>query len=300
MSNAMTTLTAPLAMVSAAATTSIADWKSVVAQVKAVQEVMKAVMKAGVHYGIIPGTGDKPSLYKPGSEVLLSAFKIAVKPKVREIRDGNHITYQIDCVGEHITSGLVIGIGLGEASTAEDKYAWRASVCDEEYDATPEDRRRVKWNKGKRGYNGKPDEPAWSVKQVRTNPADIANTVLKMAKKRAQIDLCLTGLAASDCFTQDIEDLPDELREHGEDRPPPKTKNNLYQEKSKTGQPKGDAPAGAVTEGQVKLLKAKLSAAGKTEADLLKHYSVDTIESFPKAKVNEALEWIAGKGATGG
>ena len=295
----MTTHAAPLAMVNTAATTSIADWKSVVAQVKAVQEVMKAVMKEGVHYGIIPGT-DKPSLYKPGSEVLLSAFKIAVKPQVREIRDGNHITYQIDCVGEHITSGLVIGIGLGEASTAEEKYAWRSTVCDEEYDATPEDRRRVKWNKGKRGYNGKPDEPAWSVKQVRTNPADIANTVLKMAKKRAQIDLCLTGLAASDCFTQDIEDLPDELREEGGERPPARTPNNRYQEKPKAGQPRSDTPAGAVTEAQVKLLKARLSSAGKTESELLAHYKVETIEDIPKAKVNDALEWIAGKGATGG
>ena len=51
------------------------------------------------------------------------------------------------------------------------------------------------------------------MQQVRTNPADIANTVLKMAKKRAQIDLTLTATAASDCFTQDVEDLPEELRD---------------------------------------------------------------------------------------
>jgi hypothetical protein len=49
--------------------------------------------------------------------------------------------------------------------------------------------------------------------QIRTEPADVANTVLKMAKKRAQIDLTLTATAASDIFTQDVEDIPDELRE---------------------------------------------------------------------------------------
>jgi hypothetical protein len=48
-------------------------------------------------------------------------------------------------------------------------------------------------------------------KQVRTNPADVANTILKMAKKRAQVDAVITATAASDIFTQDIEDLPPEV-----------------------------------------------------------------------------------------
>lgn len=42
----------------------------------------------------------------------------------------------------------------------------------------------------------------------RGNPADMYNTVLKMAKKRAFVDAILTCTAASDCFTQDIEDDP--------------------------------------------------------------------------------------------
>ena len=43
-------------------------------------------------------------------------------------------------------------------------------------------------------------------KWTRPNPADIDNTVLKMAKKRALVDAVLTVLGASDIFTQDIED----------------------------------------------------------------------------------------------
>lgn len=43
----------------------------------------------------------------------------------------------------------------------------------------------------------------------RGNPADVYNTVLKMAKKRAFVDAILTCTAASDCFTQDIEDDPE-------------------------------------------------------------------------------------------
>ncbi len=293
--------TAPLAAVTPQGT-GIADPNAVVAQVKAVQKIMAAVMKEGTHYGRIPGTpaDAPPSLFKPGSEVLLSAFKIAVEPQVTVTRDGNHITYEVHCIGRHIATGLVIGIGVGEASTAEDKYAWRAAVCQEEFDETPDDRRRVKWNKGKRGYGGAPDKPAWSVQQVRTNPADLANTVLKMAKKRAQIDLCLTGLAVSDIFTQDLEDLPAEYIDDatGEvHRQEPKVKaNNRYQERQKTGAPsENSTAAGSISDGQVRLLKARAGGDAKL-AELLQKFGVDAVENFPKAKVNEALDWLAGKG----
>ena len=54
------------------------------AQVQRIQEVMAAVMQKDVHYGIIPGT-QKPTFYKPGSEKILSTFRIAAHPK--EIED---------------------------------------------------------------------------------------------------------------------------------------------------------------------------------------------------------------------
>jgi hypothetical protein len=54
-------------------------------------------------------------------------------------------------------------------------------------------------------------------KWTRPNPADVANTVLKMAKKRALVDAVLTVLGASDIFTQDIEDTaPDKAVEKPE------------------------------------------------------------------------------------
>lgn len=43
----------------------------------------------------------------------------------------------------------------------------------------------------------------------RQNATDIANTVLKMAKKRALIDATLSATRASGLFTQDLEDLED-------------------------------------------------------------------------------------------
>lgn len=174
-----------------------------------IQRVMAAVMKKDVHYGVIPGT-KKPSLYKPGSEAILSTFRIAVIPEIQDISTPDEIRYRVLARGV-LPDGTVVGCGIGECSSGEEKYKWRSAVCDEEFNDTPEDRRRVKymlkWNDRTR------KKEMSKVQQVRTEPADLANTVLKMAKKRAQIDLTLTATGASDVFDQDIEDLPPEYVE---------------------------------------------------------------------------------------
>lgn len=172
-------------------------------QVNLVQQVMKAVMQKDTHYGVIPGT-KKPSLYKPGAEVLAATFRIAVSYRVEDLSSDGEIRYRVTAVGTHQTSGIVMGEGVGECSSGEEKFKWRSAICDEEFDETPENRKRVKFSK----YNNRVEKK----KQVRTEPADQANTILKMAAKRAQVAMTLNVTAASDIFTQDIEDLPEELR----------------------------------------------------------------------------------------
>jgi hypothetical protein len=174
------------------------------AQVNLIQEVMRAVMKDGMHYGTIPGT-TKPTLYKAGAEKILSTFRIAIQPDVLDLSTSDEAHFRVTTNALSQATGAYLGGGVGECSSHEEKYMWREAVCEQEWDSTPEDRRRLKWK-------GRGDK-AYSVKQVRTNAADVANTVLKMAKKRAQIDACLTVTAASDVFAQDIEDLPEEIRE---------------------------------------------------------------------------------------
>lgn len=183
------------------------------ARVNLVQQVMRGVMKEGTHYGRIPGAGDKPSLLKPGAETLAVTFRIAIDPLVDDLSTADEARYRVLCRGVHQDTGMLLGTGVGEASSNEEKYRWRRAVCDEEYDETPDDRRRIKWSKGKGGS-------AYKTRQVRTNPADVANTILKMAKKRAQIDMTLSVTGASDLFTQDIEDLP---REYWTETPRPHT-----------------------------------------------------------------------------
>ena len=167
-------------------------------QVQVIQSIMKDVMKRDEHYGVIPGCGDKPTLLKAGAEKLMFTFRLAPDFTVLQLFPGNEekkVGYRVEC---RLTSptGQFLGSGVGECSTEEDKYKWRGSVCEDEYEnAEPEDR-RLKYKK-----SGPP------LKQVKTNAQDLANTVLKMAKKRASVDAILTVCAASDIFAQDLEEL---------------------------------------------------------------------------------------------
>lgn len=190
----------------------------VLRHVTAVQEVMKAVMKPEVHYGKIPGT-PKPTLFKQGAEVLCLAFKIADEYRTEDLSSDDVARYRVTCIGVHQPTGMVLGQGMGECSSAEEKYKWRKAVCDQEFDATPANLRRLKWVKP---YG----KDAFSIKQVRTESADAANTALKMANKRAKIAMVLNVLAVSDMFAQDLEDLDAALREQmvdagGSSEPPP-------------------------------------------------------------------------------
>ena len=173
------------------------------AQVNLIQEVMRSVMKENTHFGIIPGC-QKPSLWKPGAEVLFSTFRISVDPLVEDFSTEDEARFRVTARATS-NHGTPLGSAVGEASSSEEKYNWREVVCREEWEATAEDHRRTKWKRGKSG--------AYSVQQVLTNIPDVRNTILKMASKRASVALALQVTAASDIFTQDIEDVPEESRE---------------------------------------------------------------------------------------
>lgn len=163
-------------------------------QVNLIQKVMAEVMREGEHYGRVPGCGDKNVLLKAGAEKLASTFRLAPSYEIeRDAGPDGHISYRIKCSITSSGSGNFLGSGVGCGSTAEDKYAWRQDNPGE-WDATDEKNRRIKYTR------------KGQFTQVRTNPRDVENTVLKMSKKRAFVDAVLTVTAASDIFTQDIEE----------------------------------------------------------------------------------------------
>ncbi len=194
------------------------------AQVQLIQEVMKAVMQKDQHYGVIPGAGNKPTLLKPGAEKLMATFRLAADPHVEDLSAADVFRYRVTCRLIAQSTGIFVGAGVGECSSDEEKYKWRFSVSDDEWNATPEDRKRIKYKRD------------GQIKQVRTNPSDVANTILKMAKKRALVDAVLTVTGASDIFTQDIEDMPAEIFDKGQGAKPPIQQPQARQEAAVVGE----------------------------------------------------------------
>lgn len=253
-----------------------------VAQIKAnrqlMREVMKELMEEGVHYGVIPGT-DKPTLLKPGAELLLLVFRVNAEPIVEDLSTSDCIRYRVKVKGVHAPTDIVVGWGGGECSTDEEKYRFKATYNQREWESTPVDRRRVKY-----GYN-KFERREFEVNQIRTNPADAANTVLKMALKRAKSDLALAVTGASDVFLQDAEEMAEWLQSSNEDAPPPNRKANVQPPRSKPN----TQQTGNINSDQLRVVKGAIDDAGVAENVFLEKFGIAKLEELPFAKLNDAL-----------
>lgn|SRR5437667_5425392 len=196
-------------------------------------EYMKRVLKENVHYGVIPGTGSKPTLLKPGAEALcadmgLRPDPIDDAPAVIDMDGRDHngepfIYYQrkVNLYAIHKVTGekMWVGAGSGACTSWEDKYRWRTQVrtCPNCKQAAII-KGREEWGGGwvcfkkKGGCGAKfPDGAEVIEKQplgrvANDRVADLANTILKMADKRALIAAVLNTTGVSDLFTQDVDD----------------------------------------------------------------------------------------------
>ena len=191
-------------------------------QIQVIQEVMRDAMVKNTHYGVVPGCGDKPTLLKAGAEKLSLTFRLSPTYVVIKTDLGNgHREYEVRCTLTHIPSGSVFGEGVGTCSSMESKFRYRKAerVCPA-CGSTAIIKGKAEYGGGwlcfaKKGGCGAKfqddDETITSQQTGRVenqDPADIYNTILKMAKKRAHVDAVLTATAASDIFAQDLEDLP--------------------------------------------------------------------------------------------
>lgn len=191
-----------------------------VAQRDKIELAMRAVMKEGIHYGVIPGV-DKPTLLKPGAEVLNVLFRIAPSYQSEKVfHPDGHLTVISRCRLTHIPTGLLLAEAEGLCTTRESKYAWRNGKrrcpdCGAE--AIVRSSKKSAYfcisNEGGCGHRfpfGSDKAGQLDQQEVGKVPnpdlPDSFNTVLKMGNKRALIGACLNATAASDIFTQDMED----------------------------------------------------------------------------------------------
>lgn len=194
-------------------------------QVNLIQQAMKDIMIDGTHFGKIPGCGDKPTLLKPGAEKICLLFRLRASFQVEEKKlDSWHKEFYVVC-SLMAADGSLVGQGVGSASTMESKHRWRYAEAESTGQAVPKEYWALK-NEGRTqemqealggpGFVAKKTEDGWMIckrgdhKVENSDIADVYNTVLKMAKKRAHVDATLTATAASDLFTQDLEDIPAE------------------------------------------------------------------------------------------
>lgn len=214
------------------------------------QAVVQRTLKKDHDYGVIPGTGDKPTLLKPGAEKILMLMGLTSEYDVIEkVQDyeGGFFAFTVKCT---LSRGDVkVTEGLGHANTKEARYARRWVTEKKLPDGVDKNSLPKREKEGKYGR--------YVEYQIdNDDPYTLANTALKMAKKRAQIDAVLTVASLSEIFTQDLEDY--------EDIPPglAPARNAGNNTSGKTSQPK------MATEAQKKRLFAMSKEAGLNAEDL--------------------------------
>lgn len=258
-----------------------------------VSQIKSQIMVPNVHFGKIPGCGDKPTLLKNGAEMLCMAFRLASDTKIEVADLGNgHREYTITTM--LMSNGELVATGVGSCSTMESKYRYRGNELELVGDC-PKDY----WNKPRpnkyNGHTAKKDETgAWKLykKGAKTENPDIAdtyNTVLKMASKRSLIDATLKATGGSCEFTQDIEDNPGQFAGgNGEftayEEPPQDTAQEF----------KAEAPA----KSKKTEFKEKLAALGKKNPEAFRHLGEmikaqgwNNSNDIPEDRHAEVLGW---------
>lgn len=259
----------------------------IVRRLEIVRDVVDNVMVEGHHYGPPYKSSKKKVLLKPGAEVLQSAFQLDIQYQISKDKDGDHREYEVMAQAIHYLSGMVVGHGLGLCSTKEKKYRYRYSQpkcpdCGEETIMESKFGNGGYYCNKKAGGCGhkfeKNDQRITEQPTGKVENEDVAetyNTVLKIAKKRAQIDCILGVTAASDMFTQDLDDNPDYQNYTRKQEPSPQQTNNHQ------NQPKDNRPTNSDLD---KLKKSIINIAYKLEDDGKRRQSIDAIGKMTNEK----------------
>lgn len=87
------------------------------------QQLVRSQFKQNHDFGVIPGTGNKPTLLKPGAEKIVMLLGLTSEYEViestRDFEKG-FFQYQIKC--KLIKNGTIVTEGMGAANTKERKY----------------------------------------------------------------------------------------------------------------------------------------------------------------------------------
>jgi hypothetical protein len=211
------------------------------------QAIVQKTLKEKHDFGIIPGTA-KPTLLKPGAEKILMLMGLTSEYDIIEkVQDYDTGFFAFTVKCILSRNGLKITEGVGHANTREKRYV--------------------------SGRSG--------------DAYTLANTVLKMAKKRAQVDATLTVASLSEIFTQDLEDMDLDIS------PAPQQQQQRPQAQQGTDK---------ATEPQCKMIYAKSKAAGmdanSVNIAIKQKYGVGSAQELTKRQASEIIEMLNQTAAT--
>lgn len=93
------------------------------------QNTVHRALKEGHDYGVIPGTGGKPTLLKPGAEKVAKMLNAVPRFNVtsREIwtAEPPFFDYDVECVLYSIGTDIAVCAGVGNCNSWETKYKYR-------------------------------------------------------------------------------------------------------------------------------------------------------------------------------
>jgi hypothetical protein len=206
---------------------------SALQQLAEFQEFVKQYLVPEEDYGIIPGTA-KPTLFKSGAEKLCDIYGMADDYRMeKEVENWEMVPplfdYQFKCILTSRRDQRFLGAGFGSCNSYESKYKWRESkrkcpLCGKEAIIKGQEKYGGGWAcwKKREGCGAKfldTDKAITEQKvsrEANEDIADLKNTILKMAKKRAKLDAVIAVTRSSGIFTQDMEDRPEAEADSGQ------------------------------------------------------------------------------------
>ncbi len=256
----------------APALTMVLDLNEMEKRYKLLQEFINRLMKDGHDYGVIPGTGNKPTLLLPGAHKLNSIYGLSPIVEILEaVEDfeGGFLKYNIKVKLVDKRNGMVVAEGIGSCNTQERRYAN-------------------------------------AIRAGKQTAADYANTCLKIAKKRALIDATLTATGTSGIFEQDFDDEPATGNHNNSQRGNGNQNNNQNANRQNPPQnqrqqrPDYNRPAAAVavescTQPQIEEIWRLANQAYPRQAEkTLQGWLQCPVEKLSKQRASEVIEELLG------
>ncbi len=237
--------------------TSLVSVAQIKERLEQVQQLMKTAMQPGEDYGVIPGTGSKPTLLKAGAEKLAMMFQFDAQFETeKHLDEDGHLTIETKCTLYHAPTGNRLGSANAVCSTREAKYAYRKGqrlcpACGKPAIIKGKEEYGGGWvcfkKKGGCGmkYDDRdPDITSQPEGEVANDKlADSYNTVIRMAEKRAYVAAIRLVTACSSIFDEDPdmkgEKPHDQVYPVDHEQPPPYAPDKP---KAKSKHPGDDLP----------------------------------------------------------